>query len=268
MPELRWTLLILGVVFIVALAWWERRRPHQASRQTPHIGGEPRTGLGTDTSWGPEPDTFSHSGAHRVIREPTITLPEIRAREAAPPRDSPLPNEPMHAPSESSMAPREASVPPPPVPGELPVAAREVPVVTRQVPVMAREIPVVEIPDDDSLVGLGVQPDRVKQEVAAEKFARSAGVEKAIEDESGEHEDEYEDKGEVGEGDGEGEDIVPVAEAPQAAEQEAASPVAPPALPVKQPLVEWPPEDQRKLVALRLVAPPPERFQGRLLRQA
>src|ERR1700761_2014432 len=38
MPELRWTLLILGVIFIAALAWWERRRPHQASRQTPHIG--------------------------------------------------------------------------------------------------------------------------------------------------------------------------------------------------------------------------------------
>jgi FtsZ-interacting cell division protein ZipA len=38
MPELRWTLLILGVIFVAALAWYERRRPHQASRQTPHIG--------------------------------------------------------------------------------------------------------------------------------------------------------------------------------------------------------------------------------------
>ena len=52
------------------------------------------------------------------------------------------------------------------------------------------------------------------------------------------------------------------------AEPAGAAASAPPALPVKQPLVEWPPEDQRKLVALRLVAPPPERFQGRLLRQA
>jgi len=25
MSELRWTLLILGVVFIAALAWWERQ---------------------------------------------------------------------------------------------------------------------------------------------------------------------------------------------------------------------------------------------------
>src|SRR5215469_1012841 len=30
MSELRWTLLILGMVFIAALSWWERRRPRQA----------------------------------------------------------------------------------------------------------------------------------------------------------------------------------------------------------------------------------------------
>jgi cell division protein ZipA len=34
------------------------------------------------------------------------------------------------------------------------------------------------------------------------------------------------------------------------------------------PLVEWPPDDQRRVVALRLVAPLPERFAGRSLRQA
>jgi len=34
------------------------------------------------------------------------------------------------------------------------------------------------------------------------------------------------------------------------------------------PLVEWPPDDQRRIVALRLVAPQPERFAGRSLRQA
>ena len=35
MSELRWTLLILGVVFIAALSWWERRRPRQAF--APHL---------------------------------------------------------------------------------------------------------------------------------------------------------------------------------------------------------------------------------------
>jgi cell division protein ZipA len=34
------------------------------------------------------------------------------------------------------------------------------------------------------------------------------------------------------------------------------------------PRVEWPPDDQRRVVALRLVAPQPERFAGRSLRQA
>ena len=34
------------------------------------------------------------------------------------------------------------------------------------------------------------------------------------------------------------------------------------------PMVEWPPDDQRHIVALRLVAPLPERFAGRSLRQA
>ena len=77
------------------------------------------------------------------------------------------------------MAPREPSVPPPPVPRDLPVAAREVPIVTREVPVMAREIPVVEIPDDDSLVGLGVDAGRVKHEVAAKVPTLCKGVGKA-----------------------------------------------------------------------------------------
>ena len=54
MPELRWTLLIIGVLFLVILAWWERRRPHQASRQAPHIGGEPRPVVSDDASWGPD----------------------------------------------------------------------------------------------------------------------------------------------------------------------------------------------------------------------
>jgi len=54
MPELRWTLLIIGVLFIAILAWWERRRPHQASRQAPHISGEPRPIVSNDPSWGPD----------------------------------------------------------------------------------------------------------------------------------------------------------------------------------------------------------------------
>ena len=60
-------------------------------------------------------------------------------------------------------------------------------------------------------------------------------------------------------------------------------PRAPPAVPVAPaavrevlpelpaaaaPMVEWPPDEQRRIVALRLVAPQPQRFAGRSLRQA
>src|ERR1700736_4880341 len=83
MPELRWTLLIIGVLFLLILAWWERRRPHQASRQAPHIGGEPRPVVGDEASWGPD----AGSGNSRVVREPALTLPEIRTEVRMPLRD-------------------------------------------------------------------------------------------------------------------------------------------------------------------------------------
>jgi cell division protein ZipA len=38
--------------------------------------------------------------------------------------------------------------------------------------------------------------------------------------------------------------------------------------PAVEPIVEWPPDDQRRVVALRLVAPPPDRLAGRALRLA
>jgi cell division protein ZipA len=69
MPELRWTLLILGVVFIAALAWWEFRRPRQSAH-----GSQER--LAPTLEPAEEPAHPPH-----VHREPTLTLPEIRPRE-------------------------------------------------------------------------------------------------------------------------------------------------------------------------------------------
>src|SRR2546421_1251504 len=69
MSELRWRLLILGVAFIAALAWWERHRPRQASRG----GAAQRTGTR-------EP----------AAREPTLSLPQMRARDPLVPRDLPV----------------------------------------------------------------------------------------------------------------------------------------------------------------------------------
>ena len=189
MPELRWTLLIIGVLFVVALAWWERRRPHQASRQPPQISGEPRPVVNDDASWGPDIAAANPRGP----REPTLTLPEIR----------------------TEVRTRQPSAPP-------------------------RELPVVEIPGDE-LVGLRVDDEPVEDEVAEEAIAE-------------EPQDE--------------ESIVPTPESISALEPEKAPERPPPIAPGAKPIVEWPPEEQRKLVSLRIVARPPERFRGSLVRQA
>jgi cell division protein ZipA len=220
MPELRWTLLIIGVLFLVILAWWERRRPHQASRQAPHIGGDPRPVVGDDASWGPD----AGSGNSRLVREPALTLPEIRTEVRLPMRD------------------REPTSP--------------------------RELPIVEIPDD-AVIGMRVEGEHEDEEVVAEEIAAVAeevAADDAIDEELIEEELEEEDE----------EPIVPGALAVEqpvvdepVLEQKKAAPELPPPPPSGvKPIVEWPPEDQRTLVSLRLVARPPDRFRGNLLRQA
>lgn len=183
MPELRWTLLILGVVFIAALAWWERRRPHQASRE----GAEARPLK--DSTW----DGAADSTSSRSMREPTLTLPEIRAREPTVPRD----------------------------------------------------LPVVEVADDDSLIGLRVDGERVEEEVAQEE---AASIEEAaiIEEPP----------------------LEPTVAGAAASEPELPDEFAPTQPGSDEPVVQWPPEGERRLLALRLVAMPAERFAGRALRQA
>jgi cell division protein ZipA len=61
--ELRWILLLLGALFLAGLAWWEWRRPRAPSHQVREPGFDV-----------PEPRV----DAPRTLREPTITLPEIR----------------------------------------------------------------------------------------------------------------------------------------------------------------------------------------------
>jgi cell division protein ZipA len=101
-------------------------------------------------------------------------------------------------------------------------------------PTSPRELPVIEIPAD-SLVGLRVDGDRV--------------------------EDEVDDEEEIDEEPEEMPVVVAEAKAP-------AVELPPPPAHIEKPIVDWPPEDQRTLVSLRLVARPPDRFRGNLLRQA
>ena len=74
MSELRWALLILGVIFIALLAWWERRRPRQAS------GGLERA-LSREGGADAPP---------RMVREPPLTLPEVHVHEPLPVQELPV----------------------------------------------------------------------------------------------------------------------------------------------------------------------------------
>ncbi len=169
MSELRWTLLILGVLFIAALAWWERHRPRQASG-----------GSAAERSAARPPA----AGA------PTLSLPQMRARD--------------------------------------PLAMHDLPIVA-----VARDLPAVPV--------LGPAPLGA---VASD----TTGTESASEDALA----------------GEAEAVDAVHGVPAGVPLESL-PSLPPAA---APLVDWPPDERRRIVALRLVAPQPERFAGRSLRQA
>jgi FtsZ-interacting cell division protein ZipA len=217
MPELRWTLLVLGVLFIAALAWWELRKPRQAQR------GQ------TQRSPGLSPTELNIDPAARVYREPTINLPPVNVPE---------------------VRPRE------PVQG----------------------LPVIEVPDDDSLIGLRLDGERAPEE---------AGEPDTVSDESvlpSEREPEPEPSREMPWETGR---EIMWNEDPSYTGTEPAVSDAPPVIPTEpesepraevrispldmpqmvEPVVDWPEESQRQIIALRLVSPG-ERFPGRAVRQA
>ena len=220
MPELRWTLLIVGVLFLVGLVVWERRKSHQAA--PPHRAPE-------DPSMGDPPA--------RTFREPTLTLPEIRARD----------------------------------------------------PIVSQDLPIVEIEGDDSFAGLHVETSDDESQLLGEaagsvvdpprhngRTTTSAGFE-ALRVEALEPIDpapEVVDDATLAQAPhAAGEPIAPGA-AFGAAEGVISAPrvVSAPPLPelprVEEPIVEWPPEERRKIVALRIVSITPERFAGRVVRTA
>lgn len=164
MPDLRWALLLLGVAFLAGLGWWELRRPRQAPDREP--GHAEREGV-------PE------SAPRESPREPTLTLPEIRARD----------------------------------------------------PLL--ELPVIEVVDE-SVVGLHAD-------------AREGDIDLL----AGEAE----------------ESIVPPPAEPRPLPDALLEPPAGPLAPPQDPIVDWPEEGQRHIVALRLIAPG-ERFAGHVVRQA
>lgn len=156
MSELRWTLLILGVLFIAALAWWERHRPRQAGG----AGAAPRVAPREPPAEVPSPPR----------REPTLTLPTLRARDRLVSDDLPV----LEAAADPLAADRAPERPAPDAPLE-------------PAPAAVAGVPLESLPR------------------------------------------------------------LPPAPAPR---------------------IDWPPDERRRIVALRLVAMQPERFAGRSLRQA
>ena len=96
MPELRWTLLILGALFVGGLALWEWRRKRHArgpeSVSAPHAGGSLRDGERIAPTFGTSPDVSLEGPAalapvRGVFREPTLTFPEVSVEIPGDSRD-------------------------------------------------------------------------------------------------------------------------------------------------------------------------------------
>jgi cell division protein ZipA len=208
--ELRWILLIIGVLFIAGLAWWERRRPRQASASSASERPAPR-------------DLVGESGT-RAPRE-SLTLPEMRAREPLVPRELTV--------VDLAETPRVPVLEPRPTSPHLQRAD-------------AADAEDGAAADPEAEAAAGRASDTVPVTEPAPAAAAAFDYVRKIEPAS----------------------AAPAAAAhlpPASGPPREALPELPSAAP---PLVEWPPDEQRRIVALRLVAPQPQRFAGRSLRQA
>ena len=304
MPQLRWTLLFLGVVFVILLAWIERRRQRQ--RFTDHAPAAER-----------EQALDPLGGSSSAYREASLTLPEMRAREFSPPQDLPI----VEIEDDSLNARRvevgEPLLDPPtlslPVLDSGPVKNRE-----RTEPTMSAtdwiktsgsdDVPRLDIPAprrtlnkielavaehtlDETAerefneavfgdTGLGPGNDTVSQsevEAAAEAAEAYADQRQGHQTQANQPQPPAPPVAASRSGAGSPASDAP---APDAFGESASADVGdtverprPPftpadVTPVVEPIVEWPPDDQRRVVALRLVAPPPDRLAGRALRLA
>jgi FtsZ-interacting cell division protein ZipA len=302
MPQLRWTLLILGVLFVILLAWIERRRQHrgfldQGPAEHDPMGGSPG---GADNPSQP------------MFREPTLNLPEMRARDPIGSHELPV----VEIEDDSLTARRvepqlAAALNPPtlslpvmesgPVKRERPADGRpvdppvdppamsasewikpgpEAPTVPRlDTPAVKRTAPNVE-PKSDTRPPLESHDDG-----EAERAFNEAVFGDPV-PEPGNDTDyhlpteapatdfrvaEPAQDPEFSAGDGlTDEGGATLAQEDRELPATASAPLftAADVTPIKEPIVDWPPDDSRKVVALRLVALPPERLAGRALRLA
>ena len=230
--QLRWTLLIIGVIFIAALVWWERRRPRQARGSPGHVA--PREPLG---------DT-----AQRLVREPPLTLPEMHAREPLGARELPV-VEPLRA-----------------VPVFEPSAATAAAASPAEEELAAEEIAEADA-DAGASASLAAEEETLgaRQELAAAWEEVPALEAQPVREVAPADEETLRDASDVA-----GDTPAPERRTASTGYAEHALPrESLPELPAAEPpMVDWPADEARRILAVRLVAPMSERFAGRSLRQA
>jgi cell division protein ZipA len=252
MPELRWTLLILGALFIGGLAIWEwRRKKHVRGQQL----GQPRDGErlaptldqafdnSGDAPRGAAPE--KQRGDTRMFREPTFTLPD----EHADGRDrTPISDPRVVELDDASLA--ELKVDRQEVVDEFSGSGRQADAGLDE-----------ELPEED------VEPISAREGEAREgTLPAMSAAEIAFNDEVFQQEQEEQEDSDEQEGREDQEDPEEQEEPePAVAPRENGFAVAGPAA---EPVVEWPDEDSRKIIALRLVSGAGERFAGRAVRLA
>lgn len=273
MPQLRWTLLFLGVLFLILLVWIERRRQRQTYGERRPAEREP------------ELSETTFAGA---FREPTLNLPEMRARDPGPPQELPVVEI-----EEDSLNARRLEV------GEplMDPPTLSLPVVDSGLSgVRGRSLEPTFSGTEGMTSGTGFEvprldtPAKVRAGTGKTPGIDLAELAAAPGDEAAFNEAVFGDPSlAVDEGGATGSSGIDLA-APATDESWAADVASPepavlepmsvdeplPAAPVftpaevalAEPIVEWPPDDQRRLVALRLIASPPERIPGRALRLA
>lgn len=323
MPELRWTLLILGALFIGALALWEIRRKRHARGQDASApagrdGERVMPGLEDDDGLPRGMSAERPRGEIRTLREPTLTFPDVhldargdRASTARPPvveideaSLAELKIEPHTVVDEFSAVdrsrasdealglvaptipdmPRASRAPASPPHGTSSTGPRVAAagVARAETSAEAPKPSRADIPLDFNLDAL---PDPAPESTAsfATEPAPSPATRSAVssnrisdEDESAEDSD---DESEIDESESAEEPRSSPAAAADDADDEvlgppsvrAQSPVptlAPEDFAIPEPIVDWPDESTRKIIALRLVSGTGERFQGRAVRQA
>jgi FtsZ-interacting cell division protein ZipA len=336
MPQLRWTLLLLGVLFVILLWWLERRNQRAKFRDRGPIEKEPAV----------EPQVTPAP----MFREPSLTLPEMRAREPSAPHELPVveieddslnarrleTGEPLMDPPtlslpvlESGPVRRERLEPSMSGTEWIKPPLKELDVPRLDTPAPKRPVNRIDLADttdpehqeteeqafNDAVFGdaasldlseestnpdlsahvprASAEPSRRAAAGAEWNVAPAASTRAAPEatrtpsfDAAGPTTSDarlatpdarpttpdarsIEVPAPPAESIG-GADApdVPNAAAPDDQEPPAARFTAADVTPIAVPIVEWPPDDQRRVVAIRLVAPPPERLPGRALRLA